>query len=144
MVTYIITSGISVVGASVQWTNLKIIFLLKSNTPSGITTYIELSVMPTPRQPMWNSCYAIFTEDSTCFSIFPVLWVPSQRLTSFIQCRSACLTTSRYGFSTSGIHTNGLKRKMQYCYPCLLLMTSYQQRSHMIKIPNGMGMRWRK
>jgi len=70
--TYIISSGMSVFGASVQRTNLEIMSLLTSNTPGGITTYIERSAMPTPRQPMPTSRGAIFTEDSTCFDIFPV------------------------------------------------------------------------
>ena len=71
--TYIISSGMSVFGASVQRTNLEIMSLLTSNTPGGITTYIERSAMPTPRQPMPNSRHAMFTEDSMCFDIFPVL-----------------------------------------------------------------------
>jgi len=58
--------------ASVQKTNLKIMSFLTSNTPGGITTYIEHSTMPTPRQPMPNSRRAMFTEHSTCFDIFPV------------------------------------------------------------------------
>jgi len=73
MATYIISSGMSVLGASIQTTNLEIMCILTSNTPSGITTYIEHSAMPTPRQLMRNSRRAMFTEDSTCFDIFPVL-----------------------------------------------------------------------
>jgi len=46
---------------------------LTSNTPSGITTYIEHSAMPTPRQPKPNTRHAMFTEDSRCFDTFPVL-----------------------------------------------------------------------
>jgi hypothetical protein len=61
IVTYIILSGMSVLGASVQTTNLEIMFLQTSNTTAGITTYIELSAMPTPRQPMPNSRRAMFT-----------------------------------------------------------------------------------
>jgi hypothetical protein len=60
------------VGVSVQRTNLEIMSLLTSNTPGRITTYIECSAMPTPRQPMLNSRRAMSTEDSTCFDIFPV------------------------------------------------------------------------
>jgi hypothetical protein len=71
--TYIISSGMSVFGANVQRTNLEIMCILKRNTPGGITTYIESSALPTPRQPMPNSCRAMFTEDSTCFDIFRVL-----------------------------------------------------------------------
>jgi hypothetical protein len=69
--TYIISSGMSVFGASVQRTNMEIMFLLTSNTPGGMTTYIEHSAMPTPRQPMLNSRRAMATEDSTGFDIFP-------------------------------------------------------------------------
>jgi len=99
--TYIISSGMSVFCASVQRTNLEIMCILTRNTPGGITTYIARSVMPTLRQRMPNSRRAMFTEDSTCFDIFPVFWAISRSPTSSIQCRSACLTTSRSGFSTS-------------------------------------------
>jgi len=70
--TYIISSGVSVFGASVQRMNVQIISLLTSNIAGGITTYIEFSAMPTPWQPMPNSRHAMLTEDSTCFDIFPV------------------------------------------------------------------------
>jgi len=99
--TYIIWSGMSVIGASVQRTNMEIMSLLTSNTPGGITTYMEHSAMPTRRQQMRNSRRAMFTEDSTCFDIFPVSSGTSLSPTSSRQCRSACLTTSRSGFSTS-------------------------------------------
>jgi hypothetical protein len=99
--TYIISSGMSVFGASVQRTNLEIICILTSNTPGGITTYIERSAMPTPRQPMPISRRAMFTKDSTGFDTFPVLCATSLSKTSSIKCISACLTTSRSGFSTS-------------------------------------------
>jgi hypothetical protein len=69
---YIFSSGMSVFDASVQRTNLEIISLLTSNTPGLLTTYIEHSAMPTPRQPMPNSRRATFTKDSICFDIFPV------------------------------------------------------------------------
>jgi hypothetical protein len=59
-------------GVRVQRTNLEIMSLLTSNTPGRITTYIERAAMPTPRQPMQNSCRPMFTEDSTGFGIFPV------------------------------------------------------------------------
>jgi len=59
-------------GVSVQRTNLEIMSLLTSNTPGGITTYIERSAMPTPMQPMPNSHRAMSAEDSTCFDKFPV------------------------------------------------------------------------
>jgi hypothetical protein len=62
----------SVLGASVQRTNLEIMFLVTSNTPGGITTYIERLAMPTPRQLMPNCHRAMVTEDSTWFNIFPV------------------------------------------------------------------------
>jgi hypothetical protein len=45
--TYIISSGMSVFGASVQRTTLEMMSLLTSNTPGRITTYIEHSAMPT-------------------------------------------------------------------------------------------------
>jgi len=47
IVTYIIVSGMSVFSVSVQRMSLEILSLLTFNTPGGITTYIELSVMPT-------------------------------------------------------------------------------------------------
>jgi len=99
--TYIISSGKSVFGASVQRTNFDIMCLLTSNTLGGITTYIECSPMKIPREPMPNSRGAMFTEDSTYFNIFPVLIATSLSPTSSIQCRLACMTTSRSGFSTS-------------------------------------------
>jgi len=72
-VTYIILSDMSAFGVSVQRTNWEIMTLLTSNTTGGITTYIERSAMPTARLAMPNSRHAMFTEDSTCFNIFPVL-----------------------------------------------------------------------
>ena len=63
--TYIISSGMSVYGARVQRTNMEIMSLLTSNTPGGITTYIEHSAMPTSTQLMANSHRAKSTEDST-------------------------------------------------------------------------------
>jgi hypothetical protein len=72
------------------------------------------------------------------------LWVTSPSPTSFIQCRSACLTTSRSGFSTSWRRTNGSPSTMQSGYPCLLTTTSHQKISHTRKFLNGMGRRWRK
>jgi len=118
--------------------------LLMSNTPGGITTYRECSAMPTPRQPMLNSCRAMFTEDSTRFDIFHVSLVPSQSPTSSIQCRLAYLTTSRSGFSTSWGHTNGSTSTMQSGYPCLITMTSHHKIILMRKSLNGMGRRWRR
>ena len=70
--TYIILSSMSVFGASVRRTNLKIMSHLTSNTAGGITTYIERSAKPTRRQPMPDSGRARSTEDSVCFDIFPV------------------------------------------------------------------------
>jgi len=83
-VTYIISSGMSVFGASVQRMNLEMISLLTSNTHGGITTYTECSAMPTPRQPMPNSHRTRFTVDSTYFDMFPVLWATSRSPTSCI------------------------------------------------------------
>jgi len=71
--TCIISSGMSVFGARVQRTKLEIMCILTSNTPGGITTYIERSAIPTPRQRMPNSCRAIFSQDSTYFDILPVM-----------------------------------------------------------------------
>jgi hypothetical protein len=68
--TNIILRGMSVVGASVQTTNLETMSLLKSNTPSGITIEIESSAIPTPRQPMPNSHRAMSTENVKCLDIF--------------------------------------------------------------------------
>jgi hypothetical protein len=125
--TYIILTGMSVVGASVQWMNLEIVSLMTSNTPSGITLYIERLAIPTPRQPMPNSCRTIFTEDSTCFVIFPVLPVTFLSPTYAIQYRSACLATSRCRFSTSWRRMNSLTSTMQSRYLCLLTTTSQQK-----------------
>jgi len=127
MVTYIILSGMSLFHAGVQRTNLEILWLLTSNTPGGIITYIQHSAMPTPRQPMPNSRPAMFTEDSKCFDIFPMLWVNSLSLTSSIQFRSACMTTSRSAFSTSWRRMNGSTSTMQSGYPCLRTITSHQK-----------------
>ena len=49
--------------------NLEIMSLLTSNTPGGITTEIERSAMPTPRQRMPNSRCSMFSEFSTCSDI---------------------------------------------------------------------------
>jgi len=142
--TYIISSGMSVLGGSVQGTNLEMMSILTSNTHNGITTYVERSAMPTPKQPMPTSRCAMFTEDSTCFDIFPVSWATSRSLTSSILCRSACLTTSRSGFSTTWRRTNGSTSTMQSGYPFLLTTTSHKKVSHMRKILNRMRRRWRK
>ena len=125
--TYTILSGIYVCCVSVQRTNLEIMSLLTSNTPSGITTYIESSAMPTPRQPMPNSHRAMFTEDSMFLDIFHVSWATSWSPTFSIKCRLACLAISRSGLSTSWRRTNGSTSTMQYGYPCLLTMTSHQK-----------------
>ena len=61
--TYIISSGMSDFGASVQRSNLEIMSLLTSKTPGGITTYIELSAMPTLRQLKPNSSRPMYNED---------------------------------------------------------------------------------
>ena len=142
--TCISSSGMSVSGTSVQGTNLEIMCILTSNTPGGITTYRECSAMPTPRQPKPNSRRSMLTEDPTGFDTFPVLWGTSLSPTSSIQCRLACFTTSRSGFSTSWRRMNGSTSKMQSGYPCLLTTTSHQKISHMRKFLNGMGRRWRK
>ena len=142
--TYIISRGRSVLCASIQRTNLEIMPLLASNTPGGIITCIERSAMPTPRQPMLNSRRAIFSEDLTCFNIFPVLWASSLCSTFSIPCRLVCLTTSRCGLSASWRRTNGSTSPTQSGYLCLHTTTSHQYISHMKKFLNEMGRRWRK
>ena len=139
--TYITLSGMSVFDVSVQGTNLEIMCLLPSNTPEVITTCIKRWVMATPGQQMPNSHCSIFTWDSAFFKIFPVSWGTSQSPTSSIQCRSACITTSRSGFSTSWRHTNRSTSTMQSGYLCLLTTTLHQKISHMRKFLNWMGMR---
>jgi hypothetical protein len=47
--------------------------ILTNNTQGEITTYIERSVMPTPRQLMLNSHRAMFAEDLMSFDTFPAL-----------------------------------------------------------------------
>jgi len=86
--------------------------------------------MPTPRQLMLYSRPSMFTEESTCFDIFPVSYMIPWSLTSSIQCSSACLTTSRSGFSTSWRHTKVSTSTMQSVYPCMLTTTSYQKIIH--------------
>jgi len=144
IVTYIISSGMSLFGASVQRTNVEIMSLRTSNTPSGITTYTECSAMPTPRQPMLNSHRTMLTNDSMCFDIFPLPWPTFCSPTSSTQCRSACLTASRSALSTSWKRMNAWTSTMQSGYLCLLTMTSHQKINHMRKFLNGMGRRWRK
>jgi len=107
-------------------------FILTSNTPGGITTYIECSAMPTRRQWMPNSRRAMFTEDSMCFDVFPVLWATFLSPTSPIQYRLSCLTTSRSGFSTSWRRTNGSTSTMQLLQGSLdaLVWYMYRRRSY--------------
>jgi len=142
--TYIMPSGISVLCASVERMNLEIMSLLITNTPGGITTYIKRSAMPTPRQPIPNSLGARFTADSMCLDIIPASWATSLSPTFSIQCRSACLTTSIWGFSTSWKLTNGWTSTMQSGCPCLLTKTSHKKISRRKKFLNGMERRWRK
>jgi len=144
ILTYIISSSMSVFGVTVQRTNLEIMSLQTSNTPCRLRTYIECSAMPTPRQPMPSSRRAVLTKDSTCFDLIPVSWVTSQRLTYSLQCRSACLTTPRSGFFTLWRQRNGSTSTMQYGYPCLFTTSSHQKLSNMRKFHNGMGRKWRK
>jgi hypothetical protein len=70
--TYIISSGISDSGASVQRIHLEIMSVLTSNTHGGITIYLEHTAMPTIMQLMPNSRCAMLTMYSTCFDLFPV------------------------------------------------------------------------
>ena len=99
--TYVISCGMSVLDASVQRMNWEIMSLLTSNTPGGITTCTERSAMPIPRQPIPNSCCAMFSEDSTYLYIIPVSGAISRSPTSSIRFRLACLTTSSNRFSPS-------------------------------------------
>jgi len=118
--------------------------LLTSNTAARITTYIESSTMPTPRQLMPNSRPTMSTKDSKCFNIFPLSWATSWSVNASIQCRSACLTSSRSEVSATCRLTNSWIRTMPSGYPCLLTKTSHHQISHMKKFLNGMGRRWKK
>jgi hypothetical protein len=63
IVSYIILSGMSAMATSVQRMHVEIIFLLTSNTPGGITIYIERSGLPTARQLMLKTRHAMFTDD---------------------------------------------------------------------------------
>jgi len=114
--TYIVSSSMSVFGGSVQRPKLEIMSLLTSISAGGIRTYIERSVILTPRQQVPNSGRAVFTKDWLCLDIFAVLWTTSQCPTSSAQCRLACLTTSRSGFSLPWRRMNGLTSTMQYRY----------------------------
>jgi len=142
--TYNISSSMAVYGATVERTNWEIMSLLTRNTSGRITTDIKRSVMPKPRQLLLYSPRAIFTNDSKCCDIFPVLWETSRRPTSSVQCRLACYTPSRSGYPTSWRCTNGSTSRMQYGHPCLRTTTSHRKLSHMRKFLNGMGRRWRK
>jgi len=134
----------SVFGASVQRTILEIISLLTRNTPGWITTYLECSAFPTARQAMPTSHHTIFTENSSCFNIFPVMWATSLSPTSSIQYWSACLTTTRSGISTAWRCTNRSTSSMQSGYLYLHTTTSHAKISHMRKFLNWMERRWRK
>ena len=127
IVTYIIWTGMSGLVGSDQITHLEIMSLLTRITPGGITTYIECSVLPTPRKPMLNSLHAIFTKDSTCFNIFPTSWATSPSPACSIQSSSPCLTTLRWGFLTSWRRTHGMASSMQFNYLSLLTRISQQQ-----------------
>jgi len=118
--------------------------LLPNNTPGGITIYIEQSSTPTPRQPLSNSHFAMFAENTMGFDILPVSWVTCVSSTSSIQCRSVCLATSRSGYSTSWRCTNSSTSTMQSDYPCLLTTITHQRMSHMRKFRNGNGRGWTK
>jgi hypothetical protein len=76
--TYLITSGMSCFVARVHRTNLEIMSRLESNTFGGITTYIQCSAMPTPRQPTMNSGSTMFPtiEHFSTYSLYGEL--PSQ------------------------------------------------------------------
>jgi len=142
--TYVITSGVSNCGGSVETSNFEIMCILTSNAPGRITTYIEHWAMPTPRQLMPNCPRSMFSKDSMCFEIFPALWATCLTLTSSIQFGLACLTTSRSGYPTSWRRTNSSTSTMQSSDLCLLTMTSHQKISHMRKFLNEMGRRWSK
>jgi len=70
--TYIISSGMSALGASVQRMNLNIMSHLTSNTPGGISTNKERTVMKTPRQPMLDCHRAPLRKNEICFDMFQI------------------------------------------------------------------------
>jgi hypothetical protein len=141
---YIISNGMSVFGSSDQSTNLENLCLLTNNTPVGIKSYIECSTMSSPSQPMPNSDRTMFTNDSTCFDLFPLMWPTSRSPTSSTKCRSACLTISWCKFFTLWRHTNSSTSTSQAEYPWLLTTTSHKKIRHVKQFLNGMGRRWRK
>jgi hypothetical protein len=100
--------------------------------------------MPKPRWPKLITHCAMFTDVSTCLDIFPELWATSLRLTSLIQCRSACLTTSRGRLSPSWRRSNGTTPTIESWYPCLLTRTAHEEISSTKKFLNGMGRRKRR
>jgi hypothetical protein len=69
----IISSNMYGICASIQRTNFQIMSLLTGDTPGRSETNINYSAMLTAMQPMRNSCRAMFTEESICFNIFPIL-----------------------------------------------------------------------
>jgi len=108
---------------------------LLSDTPGGSKWLKYILLM---------SHHTLFTKDSTCFNIFLLSWATTWSPTSYVQCRSACLTPSRSGFSTTCMHWSGSTSTMQCSYQCLLTTTSHEIISHIRKLFNGMGRRWRK
>jgi len=139
--TYIISSGMSVVCASAERMNLATMPHLTSNTPSGITTCIEQSAMPTPRLPIPNSRHPISTEYSACFDIFPAGWATSRSPKSSIQCRSACLTTPRIRFSSSWRCINCLTSTIWLSVPAYHDLTPKNQSYEELAQWNGKEMR---
>jgi len=141
---YIISSGMAVVSVSVHQSNLEISSHLTSNTPSRITTNIDCSVMQIPIQTMPHSPHARFTTDCTWFDVFPELKAILEMTTSSTQCRSACLNTTRNGFSPSWRSIKGSISTMQSRDLCLLATTVHPKIGHLKTIQNGMGRRWKK
>jgi hypothetical protein len=98
----------SVFSASVQRTKLEIMSLLTCNTPSGITTYIERSAMPTQLKAMLNAHRKMCTMHSTSLHIISVSLATFESAISTIPCRFACLPRARCGWSTSWWRTTWL------------------------------------
>ena len=120
---YIGSSGMLVFVARVPYEDLKIMFLQTSNTPGRITTFIWCLAMPTHRQPMANSKWAI-AKNSVIFDIFPVGWAISWHRTSQLQCRSAGLTACKRSISLARQCSNPSTCKLQPVHLYLLTTTS--------------------
>ena len=126
IVTYNISTGMSVYAATVNHRNVNIISFWASDTLSWITTNIECTSRVTQRQRIPNSHGTLFTNDSTCLMLFPVSSVSCWSPTSSMQCWSVCLATTTNGLSTSYWCTNGSTSTMYSGLSYLLIMTTHQ------------------